>query len=433
MSECYYHGLLPREDVQYLLKNNGDFLVRVSQPRSNDVGRQIIISLLVDKDAETNIGLRHIVVRKQMGKYQVEESPRFDLIQHLIDHFMKSGKPISPTVGNTVLVTPIGRQKWELRHSDIELTKRLGAGVYGEVYRGKMKRRNHMMDIAVKTARTTVVTKEGIKEMMREARMMRNYIHPNVVRIYGVALDEDPIMIVMELVRGGSLQEHLRSNSAKITDTERLNSMASSASWGLEFLHSRSCIHRDIASRNCLYDRSKNVKISDFGLSREGETFKMTTTQRVPIKWIAPETLTTFTFSKATDVYSFGVLIWEIYNNGIEPFEGKKTSEIKAMVLNGERLEFPSTTPPEIKEMVTQHMWNKAEERYTMIDIVKRFEQLSGVKQPPPKQRNNKGSLKTIGRITADESNVSMETSSKGSWSTKKLKKRRSKFLFRSK
>uniref|UniRef100_A0A914Y9X8 Uncharacterized protein n=1 Tax=Panagrolaimus superbus TaxID=310955 RepID=A0A914Y9X8_9BILA len=75
--------------------------------------------------------------------------------------------------------------------------------------------------------------------------------------------------------------------------------------------------------------------------------------------------------------------------------------------------------------MVTQHMWNKAEERYTMIDIVKRFEQLSGVKQPPPKQRNNKGSLKTIGRITADESNVSMETSSKGSWSTKKLKKRR--------
>jgi hypothetical protein len=85
-------------------------LVRVSQPRSSDAERQIIISLMVDKDADQQIGLRHIVVRKQMGKYQVEESPRFDLIQNLVDHFLKNGKPISPTIGNTILVTPIGRQ-----------------------------------------------------------------------------------------------------------------------------------------------------------------------------------------------------------------------------------------------------------------------------------------------------------------------------------
>uniref|UniRef100_A0AC35GFV0 SH2 domain-containing protein n=1 Tax=Panagrolaimus sp. PS1159 TaxID=55785 RepID=A0AC35GFV0_9BILA len=70
LNESYYHGLLPREDVQFLLKNNGDFLVRVSQPRSSDAERQIIISLMVDKDADQQIGLRHIVVRKQMGKYQ---------------------------------------------------------------------------------------------------------------------------------------------------------------------------------------------------------------------------------------------------------------------------------------------------------------------------------------------------------------------------
>uniref|UniRef100_A0AC35FS91 Uncharacterized protein n=1 Tax=Panagrolaimus sp. PS1159 TaxID=55785 RepID=A0AC35FS91_9BILA len=116
----------------------------------------------------------------------------------------------------------------------------------------------------------------------------------------------------------------------------------------------------------------------------------------------------------------------------MEPFEGKKTSEVKTMVLNGTRLEFPATTPTEIKELVTQHIFNKAEDRYTMTedrytmsDIVKKLEQLSGIKQPPPKR--NKGSLKTAtGRtITADDTNVSMEASTKGSCSTKKMKRRK--------
>lgn len=89
----------------------------------------------------------------------------------------------------------------------------------------------------------------------------------------------------------------------------------------------------DIAARNCLYDdRNQVIKISDFGLSREGKEFKMTTTQRVPVRSIAPECLTTFTFSRASDVFSFGVLLWEIYTDGAKPFDGIKTSEIKDLV-----------------------------------------------------------------------------------------------------
>uniref|UniRef100_A0A914Y423 Protein kinase domain-containing protein n=1 Tax=Panagrolaimus superbus TaxID=310955 RepID=A0A914Y423_9BILA len=107
-----------------------------------------------------------------------------------------------------------------------------------------MKRKNDVIEVAVKSAKTATLTKEGAKEMMREARMMRHYLHPNVVQIYGVALDDDPIMIVMELVRGGSLHHYLKKNAGKINDIERLNNMASSAAWGLEYLHSRSCIHR---------------------------------------------------------------------------------------------------------------------------------------------------------------------------------------------
>uniref|UniRef100_A0AC34FD16 Protein kinase domain-containing protein n=1 Tax=Panagrolaimus sp. ES5 TaxID=591445 RepID=A0AC34FD16_9BILA len=195
----------------------------------------------------------------------------------------------------------------------------------------------------------------------------------------------------MELVRGGSLQDYLKKNAGKINDTERLNNMASSAACGLAYLHSRSCIHRDIAARNCLYDKNKNVKISDFGLSREGEKYKMTQTQRVPIKWIAPECLINFTFTRSSDVFSFGVLLWEIFSDAAEPFEGKKTTEIKNLILNGVRLEFPAATPLEIKEMVTQHLWSsRPEDRYTMSDVVQRLEQMTGVKQPTKKKDHHK-------------------------------------------
>uniref|UniRef100_A0AC34G2T4 Protein kinase domain-containing protein n=1 Tax=Panagrolaimus sp. ES5 TaxID=591445 RepID=A0AC34G2T4_9BILA len=147
--------------------------------------------------------------------------------------------------------------------------------------------------------------------------------------------------------------------------------MASSAAWGLEYLHSRSCIHRDIAARNCLYDKKKNVKISDFGLSREGEEYKMTQTQRVPMKSMAPECFTNFTFTRSSDVFSFGVLLWEIFSDAAEPFEGIKTAEMKNLILNGVRLEFPAATPPQITEMVTQHLWSsRPEDRYRMDQIV---------------------------------------------------------------
>lgn len=194
-----------------------------------------------------------------MGKYYVEDSPRFEMVQDLIDHFIRSGQPVLPSVADSVLLNPIGRQKWELLHSNIELIKKIGAGVFGEVHKGmnlffkclsmngvlgKLKQKTgSIIEVAVKTAQVAALTKDGINDIMREARMMRTFKHPNVVRYYGVALDDDPIMIVMELVRGGALSDYLR-NAAKISDAEKLNHMASGASWGLEYLHSHNCIHR---------------------------------------------------------------------------------------------------------------------------------------------------------------------------------------------
>ncbi|VDM81845.1 unnamed protein product [Strongylus vulgaris] len=123
--------------------------------------------------------------------------------------------------------------------------------------------------------------------------------------------------------------------------------MTMGAAWGMEYLHKCSVLHRDIAARNCLYDKDKIVKISDFGLSRRGSTYKMQTAKKMPIKWMAPESMTTFMFSQKTDVYSYGVsffheenilmigvikiLVYEIFS-GAEPYEGISNSMTKKMV-----------------------------------------------------------------------------------------------------
>ena len=126
---------------------------------------------------------------------------------------------------------------------------------------------------------------------------MRQYDHPNVVRMYGVAVEQEPIMIVMELITGGSLDKYLENNG-DMSSVVDLVKYCLDAARGMEYLHDNNCIHRDIAARNCLITDDQTVKISDFGLTvqTEKDKYKMTESTKVPIRWLAPETLTEGTF-----------------------------------------------------------------------------------------------------------------------------------------
>lgn len=133
-------------------------------------------------------------------------------------------------------------------------------------------------------------------------------------------------MLLMELVDGGSLDKYLQKNASKITVPERIK-MCHDAAKGLEYLHDKGCIHRDVAARNCLVSEGR-CKISDFGLSREmsavNAKYKLTNLkQKLPIRWLAPETLTTASYSTKSDVFSYGILMWEIFSDGADPYPGK--------------------------------------------------------------------------------------------------------------
>uniref|UniRef100_A0A0M3I8G2 Tyrosine-protein kinase n=1 Tax=Ascaris lumbricoides TaxID=6252 RepID=A0A0M3I8G2_ASCLU len=201
--EEYYHGLLPREDLPYLLQHDGDFLVRISEPKPGSP-RQIIISVVIG-EAKNNKMMRHIVVQQTSnGKFMTDPRKIFDSVQQLITYFLTTKEPVINTVENAILLNSIKRAPWELKHEQINLVKKLGEGAFGEVYAGTYKMPSgRVVNAAIKLAKVTEMSKEKIKEMMKEARLMRNYDHPNIVRMYGVAVEHEPLLIVMELVISG--------------------------------------------------------------------------------------------------------------------------------------------------------------------------------------------------------------------------------------
>ncbi|KAK6113236.1 Protein tyrosine kinase family protein [Brugia pahangi] len=397
--ENYYHGLLPREDLPHLLINEGDFLVRSSETAPNQP-RQVIISILVEKRGAI---LRHIVVQQNAyGKYVTDARASFDSVPELIQFYQKCGEPVLSTVPKAVLKRAITRPPWELRHETVIIENKIGEGEFGEVFSGKYKLpTGRVIEVAIKLAKTAETSKEKIKEMMKEARLMRNYEHPNVIRMYGVCVEHDPLLIVMELVDGGALDDFLKKNRVSVKD--KVEKMVAGGAWGVEYLHSKNCIHRDIAARNCLLTRTGiisklcstkynqfmkrsfllHVKISDFGLSREGDEYHMTKARRVPIKWLAPETIQRLVYTSKTDVWSYGVMVWEIFANAAEPYPGMTNAQVKEKVINGYKMPFPLEAPPWIVEVVHNYCWQlNPDMRANMGQVARRIEQNAGITAP---------------------------------------------------
>lgn len=166
-------------------------------------------------------------------------------------------------------------------------------------------------------------------------------------------------MIVMDLATEGALKDHLQRQMRSVRSKLY---MCLGAASGLSHVHERNVVHCDIAARNCLFSENK-VKIADFGLARELEhkekAIKLRKDQRLPIKWLAPETMIERACTKKSDVWAYGVLCWEIFANGASPYAGVASNNIVAKkVITGERLKFSDDTPEEFAELITNCVWN---------------------------------------------------------------------------
>ncbi|XP_046805562.1 tyrosine-protein kinase Fer isoform X2 [Lucilia cuprina] len=360
--EEWFHGVLPREEVVRLLNNEGDFLVRETIRNEES---QIVLSVCWN-------GHKHFIVQTTVDGHFRFEGPPFPSIQELILHQYQSELPVTVKSG-AILRRPICREIWELSNDDVVLLEKIGRGNFGDVYKAKLKSTN--LDVAVKTCRMTLPDEQK-RKFLQEGRILKQYDHPNIVKLIGICVQKQPIMIVMELVPGGSLLNYLRKNSNNLTTRQQMG-MCRDAAAGMRYLESKNCIHRDLAARNCLVDLESSVKISDFGMSREEEEYIVSDgMKQIPVKWTAPEALNFGKYTSLCDVWSYGILMWEIFSRGDTPYSGMTNSKAREKIDAGYRMPAPCNTPPEMYRLMLKCWTAEAESRphfdeiYNVVDAL---------------------------------------------------------------
>ncbi|KOB65895.1 Uncharacterized protein OBRU01_22000 [Operophtera brumata] len=242
---------------------------------------------------------------------------------------------------------------WEIDRTDIVMKHKLGGGQYGDVYEAAWKRGN--ITVAVKTLKDDTM---ALKDFLEEAGIMKEMRHPNLVQLLGVCTREPPFYIITEFMSRGNLLEFLRAAAG--APAVVLMYMATQIASGMSHLEARSFIHRDLAARNCLVGENHLVKVrasasgpvprhacctalhnallapqvADFGLARlmRDDTYTAHAGAKFPIKWTAPEGLAYNTFSTKSDVWAFGVLLWEIATYGMSPYPGVDLADVYHML-----------------------------------------------------------------------------------------------------
>ncbi|XP_072258858.1 tyrosine-protein kinase Fes/Fps isoform X2 [Pyxicephalus adspersus] len=336
--QTWYHGAIPRTEVQGLLLNNGDFLVRESQGK-----QEYVLSVLWDGQP------RHFIIQCVDNMYRLE-GEGFLTIPLLIDHFLKTKQVVTKKSG-VILNKAIVKDKWVLEHEEVILGERIGRGNFGEVFSGRLRADN--TPVAVKTCRETLPPDLKDK-FLSEARILKQYSHPNIVKLIGVCTQKHPIYIVMELIQGGDFLTFLRNEGIRLK-TKELIKMSENAAAGMEYLESKHCIHRDLAARNCLVTEKNVLKISDFGMSREEADGVYSSTggmKQIPVKWTAPEALNYGRYSSESDVWSFGILLWEAFSLGSVPYSSMNNQQTREAIEQGSRLPAPDNCPEDIYQLM---------------------------------------------------------------------------------
>ncbi|XP_026071971.1 tyrosine-protein kinase Fes/Fps-like isoform X3 [Carassius auratus] len=225
--QSWYHGAIPRPEVQELLKNDGDFLVRESQ------GKQEYV-LSVHWGGQC----RHFLIQSTDGVYRLD-GEGFTSVPLLIKHLLSSHQAVTKRT-DILLKRPILKDKWVLEHDDVILGQSIGRGNFGEVFSGRLHSDN--TPVAVKACRENLPAEHKNKFLM-EARILKQYDHPNIVKLIGVCTQKQPIYIIMELVQGGDFLTFLRTEGHNLK-TKMLIKMAENVASGMAYLESKKCIHR---------------------------------------------------------------------------------------------------------------------------------------------------------------------------------------------
>lgn len=364
----WFHGKIKREDSEDLLRprEDGLFLVRESVNYPGDFTLSVCHKQKVE----------HYRIIYKNNKMTIDEESYFENLAQLVEHYTKDAdglctrllQPLQKKGSNfsAVNVHDFETGGWVIQSKDLQVFELIGKGEFGDVYKGKYKNQ----DVAIKELKDK---ERAGQAFLKEASVMTSMRHPNLVQLIGVVIGET-IQLVTEFMGKGNLVEYLRSRGRSvITKKDQIN-FATDVCSAMQYLESKDLVHRDLAARNILVNDSNTAKVSDFGLAKYGDY--SAEGGKFPIKWTAPEALRDNQFSNKSDMWSFGILLWEVYSFGRVPYPRIPLSDVVMHVERGYRMEAPDGCPQEIYTIMMQAWEIKPNQRPTFKQVLEKLNNL---------------------------------------------------------
>ncbi|XP_076168527.1 uncharacterized protein LOC143147294 isoform X3 [Ptiloglossa arizonensis] len=273
--------------------------------------------------------------------------------------------------------------KWEIPRDRVVINRKLGEGAFGTVYGGEaFFSEKGWLAVAVKTLKVGSTTDEKL-DFLSEVEVMKRFEHKNIIKLLGVCIKGEPVLTVMEFMLYGDLKTYLLARRHLVNDrnyedsdeisNKKLTAMALDVARALSYLAQLKYVHRDVASRNCLVNAQRVVKLGDFGMTRpmyENDYYKFNRKGMLPVRWMAPESLGLGIFTPASDVWSYGVLLYEIITFGSFPFQGMSNNEVLTHVKTGNTLIVPKGVKLQLENMMYSCWCTDHTKRPTAPDIV---------------------------------------------------------------
>ncbi|KAF7670294.1 hypothetical protein LDENG_00018690 [Lucifuga dentata] len=306
--------------------------------------------------------------------------------------FFVNRKRNSDRLGNGVLYASVNPEyfsaaemyvpdEWEVAREKITMHKELGQGSFGMVYEGIAKgvvKDEPETRVAIKTVNESASMRERI-EFLNEASVMKEFNCHHVVRLLGVVSQGQPTLVIMELMTRGDLKSHLRSLRKENTTTQvlpplkKMIQMAGEIADGMAYLNANKFVHRDLAARNCMVAEDFTVKIGDFGMTRdiyETDYYRKGGKGLLPVRWMSPESLKDGVFTTMSDVWSFGVVLWEIATLAEQPYQGMSNEQVLRFVMEGGLLDKPDNCPDMLFELMRMCWQYNPKMRPTFLEII---------------------------------------------------------------
>lgn len=377
-SEEWFAGKIQRSMAEKLVlagkMPRGTFLVRKREGGE--------FALTINDSKEDSLEVKHYKIRPldNGSGFFITTRKVFQSVRELISYYTKEPgglccrltypapklAPVRPDLSYDTA------KNWEIPREELQLVRKLGDGNFGEVWLGRWR---GIIEVAIKMMKPGTMSVDAFLE---EAQIMKHCNHPKLVRLYAVCTVGEPYYIVTEYMRNGSLLHYLRNDNNRLSIHALVDMCAQIAS-GMMYLESRKLVHRDLAARNVLVGDKisgvPEVKVADFGLARklmDENIYEAQTGTRFPIKWTAPEAARYGNFTVKADVWSYGILLYEIFTLGHAPYPGMHNTEVVEQLEMGYRMGCPKNCPePIYMEMLK--CWDRKPENRPTFEYLYRF------------------------------------------------------------